>query len=245
MPASKIPGVFPKEVLHFFRIKKITPAFDYRDVWAEEHAVTFTVANAMTKDILDTIRDAFDQAIAEGRTLREFNRDLTPILQKLGWWGKQPMTDPRTHNTVEVQLGSPRRLKTIYNTNLRSARAVGQWQRIQRAKQTHPYLLYELGPSEEHRPEHQQWAGTLFPVDDPWWNTHLPPNGWGCQCRVRQVNLQEYNRLKNNKTINTLTPRIKHRLWKNNRTNKWVRLPEGIDPGFEINTGAKSRLIVR
>ena len=68
------------------------------------------------------------------------------------------MIDPETGETREVELGSPRRLKTIYSTNMRTARAAGQWERIQRTKATHPYLLYELGPSGEHRPEHVAWG---------------------------------------------------------------------------------------
>ena len=38
-------------------------------------------------------------------------------------------------------------------------------------------------------------AGTLLPVDDPWWQTHYPPNGWGCKCWVRQVSRREAERL--------------------------------------------------
>jgi hypothetical protein len=38
-----------------------------------------------------------------------------------GWWGKKEMTDPLTGKTVNAQLGSDRRLKTIYSVNMRSA----------------------------------------------------------------------------------------------------------------------------
>ncbi len=173
------PGPIPKDVLAFIRNKGWKIGFDYRDVWKEEHSYAFTVAKATQVDVLTTIRGAVEKAIAEGQTLRTFQKELMPTLQRLGWWGQKEMVDPLTGQVKEVQLGSPRRLETIYNANLRSARAAGQWERAERTKEALPYLRYGLGPSKEHRPEHVTWAGTILPVDDPWWNTHMTPNGWG------------------------------------------------------------------
>ena len=129
------------------------------------------------------MRDAVEAALAEGKTFRQFSKDLTPTLQKKGWWGVRRsgsiLPRPRREEPRKVQLGSPRRLRTIYRSNLRSARAAGQWQRIRRTRDTHPYLLYELGPSERHRPQHVAWAGTLLPADDPWWADPLPAERLG------------------------------------------------------------------
>ena len=63
------------------------PAFDYRDVWQEEHHLHFTVAKAMRLDILEAIYQAVMDASAEGLTLRQFQKSLRPALQKKGWWG--------------------------------------------------------------------------------------------------------------------------------------------------------------
>lgn len=231
------PGVAPKEAIDYFRAKGFKVGFDHRDVWGQEHAHAFTVAKAMEIDILEAIRGGVDEALAEGLTYRDFSQQLTPLLQKLGWWGKQEMTDPVTGETKLVQLGSPRRLKTIYDANLRTARAAGQWERIQRTKRTHPYLLYELGPSENHRPEHASWAGILLPADDPWWQTHYPQNGWGCKCRVRQVSKREYERLATTDNYLTEAPPIEYREWTNKRTGETLKVPKGIDPGWDINPG--------
>ena len=257
------PGPIPSDALQYFRAKVSKPEFDWRDIWREEHAHAFTVAKATQLDVLDSIRDALDQALAEGRTYRQFARELTPELQRLGWWGKAIMEDPLTGEVKGVQLGSPRRLKTIYRANMRTARAAGQWQRAQRTKKALPYLLYELGSSREHRAEHEAWHGTLLPVDDPWWDTHMPPNGWGCKCRVRQVTQWEYDRLtkdgvpapdraqvidsdtglptgyREEKTVpvKTTAPEIKREPWKNKRTGVTEMVPEGIDPGWDTNPG--------
>jgi len=34
------------------------------------------------------------------------------------------------------------------------------------------------------RDEHVKWNGMILPANDPWWNTHFPPNGWGCTCGI-------------------------------------------------------------
>lgn len=232
-PGYRFPAPVPREALEYFRLRAPKVGFDYRDVWLQEHAHAFTVAKAMEVEILMDIREALSKAIAEGRTLEQFRKDLTPLLQRKGWWGKRVMTDPRTGEQVVAQLGSPRRLRTIYRANLRAARAAGIWQRAQRTKKTLPYFLYELGPSKEHRKEHSDWAGTLLPVDDPWWNDHFPPNGWGCKCRVRQVSRRDAGRRGGPTSRPARNP--EERL--NRRTREVQIVDKGIDPAWASNPG--------
>lgn len=80
------------------------------------------------------------------------------------------MADPLTGEAKTVQLGSPRRLKVVYDTNLRQAHAEGQWVRIQEDKDALP-------PSAHERKEHKAWDGLVLPVDDPWWRSHYPLRG--------------------------------------------------------------------
>ena len=223
----------PSEVLAFFKAKGLRPAFDYREVWREEHAVAFTVAKATQVDVLTAIRKEVDLALSEGRTFQQFKKDLTPKLQKLGWWGEKEILDPKTGEMVTAQLGSPRRLKTIYNTNLRTARAAGQWQRIERTKEGLPYLLYQLGPSRVHRVAHLKFNGLILRVDDPFWRTHFPPNGWGCKCWVRQLDRAEAE----SKGGESKSPKIETRAWTNTRTGEVMQVPVGLDPGFDVNPG--------
>lgn len=268
MKANYSPGPVPKEALDYFRAKGIKPGFSHLDVWREEHASAFTVAKAMEVDLLQDIRGELDRALAEGRTFEDFKKSLAPKLQEHGWWGKGEVIDPLTGKRRLAQLGSPRRLRVIYETNMRTARAAGQWERIQRTKQSHPFLLYQLGPSREHRPEHVGFHGLLLPVDDPFWGTHMPPNGWGCKCRVRQISKVEAGRLErdgisapepeqeiNPETglptghlqrsrfpVRTKAPAIRTREWTNKRTGEVHQVPEGIDPGWDYNPGLRGRL---
>lgn len=233
MTKLRPPGPPPREALAFFEAKGYRIGFDYRDVWKEEHNVAFTVAKAMELQVLQTVRGEVDRALRDGTTLRTFQKTLKPRLEQLGWWGKKDVEDPRTGDIREVQLGSPRRLETIYRTNLRTARAAGQWDRIQRTKDVAPLLVYRLGPSERHRPEHEAWNGVILPVDDEFWLTHMPPNGWGCKCYVVQVDEEQADRLGGSRARPDTTPVS----WYNSRTGQTEQVPRGIDPGWDYNPG--------
>ncbi|MFO1351905.1 MAG: phage minor head protein [Gammaproteobacteria bacterium] len=229
----------PKDAIEYFRAKGLRPGFSYLDAWREEHAASFTVAKAMQLDVLTTIREAVDKALAEGVPFARFSAGLTPLLQSLGWWGKREVTDPLTGEKVSAQLGSPERLKLIYDANLRSARAAGQWQRIQRTKTVLPFLLYLLGPSREHRLQHVRWQGLLLPVDDPFWKRAYPPNGWGCKCHVRQVSRIEAEKLREQGAVRGEAPPFQMRDVVNRRTGETLQVPEGIDPGWDFNPGVE------
>ncbi|MBU2713723.1 hypothetical protein [Zooshikella harenae] len=66
----------------------------------------------------------------------------------------------------------------------------------------------------------------MLSVDDPFWHTHFPPNGWGCKCRVRALSVQEATK----KGI-AKTPAIRWVSWTHQQTGRTERIPEGIDPG--------------
>ena len=227
-------GVPPVEAIEHFRRKDWVVGFDWRDVDAAQHAHAFTVAKVMRKDLLATIRASVDKALAEGMTFEQFERELTPLLQQEGWWGRREMVDPKTGQKRLVQLGSPRRLRTIYDTNIRMAGAHGRWERVQRMKKALPYLRYVAVGDARTRPEHMAWHGVVLPVDDPFWDTHAPPNGWHCRCTVVQLGDGDLKRYGYGVSK---SPSIQTSSWHNARTGKTVQVPRGIDPGFQHNAG--------
>jgi len=223
----------PPEASQYLANKDWQPAFSWEDVEPEEHAVAFTVAKATQIDVLRDIREELQSALDEGLPFAEFQQRLRPRLQARGWWGRDVVTDPGTGERHDVQLGSPRRLRVIYDANLRSARAAGQWERIQRTRRALPYLEYRLGPSENHRPHHEAKAGLVLAVDDPFWAAWYPPNGWGCKCWVRQLTRQQAE-------VRGISPSPEVPLadFENRRTGEVRRVPIGIDPGWDRNPGA-------
>lgn len=226
----------PAEAVKFFRQKGYRIGFDYRDVSQQEHQASFTVAKAMQIDLLQDIREQIDAALELGTTLQEFTANLQPNLVGRGWWGRAMMEDPLTGETREVQLGSPRRLKTIYDTNLRTAHAEGQWQRIQEAKAALPYLMYDHTPSAHERKEHAAWDGIVLPVDDPWVAAHYPVKAWGCKCRMIQLGQRQLDRMGLTVGPAPAEQLVTHT---NKRTGEVQQIPAGVDPAFHYPPGGR------
>lgn len=247
--------LIPKQALEYIKNKKLHPAFSYKDVWNEEHATAFTVAKAMQLDVLSDIKGAVEKAIEKGTTFEQFKKELKPTLMQKGWWGKREMTDPLTGETVTAQLGSDRRLKTIYSTNLRSAYQKGQYDRTMESD-LHPYLMYRIGASVHHREQHLRWNNLIRPKDDPIWNSIFPPNGYGCKCytvAVTQARKEKYERdgvpaynPDTQKTVRvpvqTTAPKMSYKVYENVRKGIIERIPAGIMPGFNWNQGKADRV---
>ncbi len=212
-------------------------AFDWREVWQEENAKAFTVAKAMSRDLLEDIREAVTRALDEGLTLQQFQKELRPRLVARGWWGRALMTDPADGVEKVVRLGSPARLRTIYQTNLRVSYMAGRWARLERTKSAFPFLRYVSVKDARVRPEHAAWDGTILPVDHPWWDTHFPPNGWNCRCDVQPVNERMIARRGWEVTEDGDIPRAPMRDYVNRRTGEITRLEQGMDAGWSYNVG--------
>jgi len=232
----------PEEAVQYFRQKGFAIGFDYRDVWQAQHQAAFTVAKVMQLDLLQDIRAEVDRALADGTTLRDFQQRLTPTLQAKGWWGRKEQLDPLTGNTREVQLGSPRRLKVIYDTNLRTAHSEGQWERIQARKDAFPYLEYDGNNSENPRLDHSGWDGLTLPVDHPFWQAHFPVKAYGCKCRAIPRTGRQVERT--GKTIGP-APKVPSAPYVNARTGEVQQIPAGVHPSFHYPPGGRRAGLAR
>jgi len=228
-------GVAPEEAIAFFRRKGFRIGFNWQDVFKAEHARWFTVAKAMSRDLLEDIREAVDKAISEGTTLDTFKKELRPKLEAKGWWGKKIMLDPATGQHELVQLGSPRRLKTIFDTNIRTAYQAGKWERIQRTKAAFPFLEYSSVMDGRERQEHHDWDGIILPVDHPWWKTHYGPCDWNCRCSAIPRSQRMLDRM--GKTVSQVPPANDLYPWTNSRTGETGMLEKGIGKGWDYNVG--------
>ncbi|OCG64579.1 PBECR2 nuclease fold domain-containing protein [Gilliamella sp. GillExp13] len=215
-----------KEQIEFFRRKANVPTNGYADIYNSEHDYAFVVAGANRNALLNDFRVAIDKAISQGTTLEEFRKDFAEIVEKHGW----------SYN------GSfSWRTRIIYETNLNSSYQAGRYQQLRDAK--FPYLEYLHSDYVEHPRElHQSWDHLVLNFNDPWWNTHFPPNGYGCQCRVRGRTKGDLKRMGKNQPDKAPTINWVDRVIGENSGNpRIVRVPEGVDPSFEHIPG-QSRL---
>ena len=210
------------EQVAFFRSKLNLPTQTWTDLWHDQHDRAFVVAGAAHADLVADLRGAVDQAIAEGTTLETFRRDFDGLVAKHGW---------------SYKGGRNWRTEVIYATNLRTSYAAGRYQQMLDGVDRRPYWRYRHSEASEHpRDDHLAWDGLVLRHDDPWWDTHYPPNGWGCKCFVDALNDRDLERLGKSgpdtaPPIRTVTVGAK------GPSPRTVTVPEGIDPGWAYAPG--------
>jgi len=154
------------EAINFFRDKVNLPTEKWDDLWGGMHSRAFVVAGATKAELLADLRGAVDNAISKGTTLAQFRKDFDQIVAGHGW---------------QYKGNRGWRTATIYNTNLSVAYSAGHYaERMNPAVlAVRPWWKYLPSSSAHKRVEHMQWYGIVLRYDDPWWQTHTPPNGWG------------------------------------------------------------------
>lgn len=232
---TAIPNLPPEEAVKIFRAKGLAKSFDWRDVWKAEHGRAFTVAKMMSTALLEDTREIIDAGLAEGKSFGQIATELKVLLRNKGWWGRQMMTDPLTGERKAVQLGSERRIRTIVNTNMRTAYGQGRYQRIQRVKKLLPIMVYKSVMDGRERDEHRAWHNTALPVDDPWWDTHYPPCGWGCRCKA--VSMTEGQAARRGLAVGDAPKPNRMRQVINKRTGEIMQVERGIGAGWDYHVG--------
>jgi len=108
-------------------------------------------------------------AVKDSATFQEFkNKALTILDEYQGSW-----------------------LKTEYNAAVAGSQMASKWVDFERSAslQGNDEALLEYRTMEDARvrEEHALLDGITRPVDDSFWKTYYPPNGWNCRCTVIQL----------------------------------------------------------
>jgi hypothetical protein len=214
------------EAIDFFKSKIKLPSSGWSDVFQEQHSHSFVVAGAAHDALVEDLYNAIAKAKDAGG-YAVFQKEFGDIVAKHGW----------AHN------GTPGwRSKIIYDTNVTQAYNAGREKQMQAVKHLRPYAMYRHTSTEHPRLQHLAWDGLILPLDDPWWDTHTPQNGWGCKCRkysLSRVEAKSELDKQGKAEIDTAPPveweeRV---IGKNGSNPRTVRVPTGIDPGFAYNPG--------
>lgn len=253
---ARLRRLAPAEAMAYMDGRQLTAdTYHWYDLWREEHQRAFTVSRLARADLLEALQASLAKSVEGDLSRRDWIKDAEQLLRAQGWWGEKEVTDPRTGEVLKTRFNHAR-LQLIFDTNVRQAAAAGQWQRILRNQRTHPYARYVSMGDERVRPQHRAWHNVTLPVSDPWWQTHRPPNGYRCRCRVVSVTQRDYDRgysldrpgaeTDRNAPV-VRAPFKKERPpqalvdWRNPSTGELQQVPEGIDPGFDYNAGTAGR----
>lgn len=171
----------------------------YNDVLWNAHSRGFFVARVAQVEVLQDIQEAMDKAIREGQSFEKFRRGLKPTLQARGWWsstrkdpeGKVMVKNPNTGVEELTRLGTPRRLRTIYDTNMAVNYSAGHYKQLKESADLLPWWRYVAIMDKRTRPTHATLHDHVYRHDDPVWGSIWPPNGWYCRCRIEPLTERE------------------------------------------------------
>lgn len=125
----------------------------------------FSFSAAKNYQELRTITDALRDEEGKLRTFSDFKEQVSAINQKFNaTW-----------------------LQTEYDTCIATATQSARWQEFKAQKDMFPFLRYQTAGDDSVRDEHRILDGVTKRVDDPFWKTYYPPNGWNCRCEAIQV----------------------------------------------------------
>ena len=214
-----------REQIEAFRERVPIPTRAWTDIYGRENDQAFAVAGANRQAIVEDFAEAVDRAISEGRTLAQFREEFDTIVARHGW----------AYNGSRGW-----RSRVIYDTNLRQSYAAGREAQIAdpELRRARPYGLYRHGGSRDPRPHHLAKDGWVVPLDDPWWDVWTPQNGWGCSCKKYTLSEDDVERL--GLEVRREPPPIEYEertVGVNGPSPRTVRVPVGIDPGFEHRPG--------
>ncbi|EKA7629040.1 minor capsid protein [Salmonella enterica] len=174
----------PADAVDYFKSKGYAIGFNWYDVQAEANAKAFTVSGVLKLDILADIQNGLAPALDDGDMQRNIERKLLPLLEQKGWIGKGLVADPETGELWGKRL-TPRRIGTIFSTNVQSSYSAGRWKQQVANKVERPYWQRVAVMDLHTRPRHALLNGFTAAADSPVWDYFYPPDGYGCRCRIR------------------------------------------------------------
>lgn len=159
--------------------RQVVNQHEYNDLTAQAKAAAFTVARVATADAVEAVRDAVAEAVAQGKTLRQFREDVGEALEGSGLADHHVETVFRTETARAVSSGVIAALNHP---------AVAD---------EFPYILYDFTRDARTRPEHV-YLGThgldgtgVYRANDPVIRKFFPPCGWRCRCLGVMLTLED------------------------------------------------------
>ena len=215
-----------EEEIERFRKKLELPTRTWRDIERAAHDRALVVAGAMKADLLRDLHDAVTDALG-GESLDKFRERFLEAADKHNWRGWAGSGS---------RAGRNWRTRVVYQTNMATSYATGRRRQLMDLAENggRTWWRYVHSGASEPRPQHKMWGDMrlTLPYNHPFWQTHYPPNGWGCGCSVYAVE-------KPDDTDATEPPEW----WK--AKNPRTGAPIGLDEGWDYAPGASTDTTLR
>ena len=119
-----------------------------------------------------------------------------------------------------------------------------RWDRILLTQETRPYIMYDAINDSRVRPAHLALDNIIRRVDDPFWKTHSPPNGYRCRCSIRSLSAAQAKArsgqgkgLNNPALLEDGTPALPDKGWDYNPNDRLAGIRQAITDRSSQCTG--------
>lgn len=137
--------------------------------------------------------------------LQELNEAMTPD-GKLANWKDFKAAALKLNSKYNVNY-----LQAEFQTARQACYHAQNWAEYECNKERFPNLEYKTQGDNKVRKSHAELDGVIKPIEDKFWDSAYPPNGWRCRCFVEQT--------------------------KDTADKGEIKLSKDVKPEFRINTG--------
>lgn len=153
------------DALRYARERNIILADEFYSLDLNTRQYAGTVSRLAAVEQIKTVLDLVNKSLEDGSTFQDFKKQV---------------------EAEGIEL-SEHHLANVYRTNMQNAYAHGRWQQQQSNKESRSYLKYTAINDSRTRPAHLALDAVIRHIDDPFWQTHYPPNGYQCRCSVLAI----------------------------------------------------------
>ena len=152
-----------REAVEFAAARRVElPSEYYGQLQGQQRDLAFSIAGVAQRDQLQGVLDSLNQVLEKGMTFSDWKAAVKG-------------------GAIGLDLPDYR-LDNIFRTNMQTAYSAGHWTQQQRNKASRPYLMYDAVNDGRTRPSHLKLDNVIKPIDDPFWATYGPLNGYRCRC---------------------------------------------------------------
>jgi len=142
---------------------------DYYALPEEARQYAQTISGLASLDQIQSVMDKVNQHLAQGGTFATFKAQVDAL-----------------------DLGLSRgKLDLVFRNAVQGAYNAGHWRNFEQHKDSRPYLMYDSVNDSRTRPAHRAMDGIIKPVDDAFWESHSPPCGHRCRCKLISLSHDE------------------------------------------------------